>query len=91
VSPGAVIPDVTLYGREGCCLCDDALQLLLEIRERRPFELRERNIDEDDRLHREFLERIPVIEIDGRIAFELVIDARALEHALSNRQQPNPR
>ncbi len=73
---------VILYGREGCCLCDEAREMLLRIRERRPFELSERDIEADDALLRDYLERIPVIEIDGVEEFELLIDEFELERRL---------
>jgi hypothetical protein len=38
-----------------------------------PLELEERDITGDDALHRAYLERIPVITIDGREALELEI------------------
>jgi hypothetical protein len=74
---------VVLYGRPGCCLCDDARGALERIRARTPFELTERNIESDERLHRAYLERIPVITIDGEERFELLIDEGELERALS--------
>ena len=74
---------VVLYGRAGCCLCDEARQILEEIRARRPFLLEERDIDEDDELLRRYLERIPVIEIDGTEAFELIVDRGRLERRLA--------
>ena len=52
-----------------------------------PFELSERDIDGDDALLRRYLERIPVIEIDGDEAFELVIDETELRQHLG-RVQP---
>ena len=73
---------VVLYGREGCCLCDDARALLLRVRQRHPFALQERDIESDESLFRAYLERIPVVTIDGVEAFELQVDERALEHAL---------
>jgi Glutaredoxin-like domain (DUF836) len=74
--------NVVLYGREGCCLCDEAREMLLRIRARRPFALRERDIDRDDALQRAYLERIPVIEIDGVEEFELLIDEAELGRRL---------
>ena len=50
---------VVLYGRDGCCLCDDAREILLRVRARRPFVLEDRDIDEDEELLRAYLERIP--------------------------------
>jgi glutaredoxin-like protein DUF836 len=66
--------EVVLYGREGCCLCDDAREIVLRVRERRPFAFEERDIDGDDALLRAYLERIPVVTIDGVEAFELFVD-----------------
>ncbi len=69
---------VVLYGRSGCCLCDDAREVLMRARERRPFEFEERDIDGDDALLRAYLERIPVVTIDGVEAFELFVDQAEL-------------
>jgi glutaredoxin len=69
---------VVLYGRSGCCLCDDAREVLMHVRERRPFEFEERDIDGDDALLRAYLERIPVVTIDGVEAFELFVDQAEL-------------
>ncbi len=66
--------EVTLFGREGCCLCDEAREVLLRVRDQRPFILRERDIDDDDALLRAYLERIPVVTIDGVEAFEFFVD-----------------
>ena len=73
---------VVIYGRDGCCLCDDAREVLLRVRERRSFELVERDIDSDDALLRAYLERIPVVTIDGVEAFELFVDEAELERRL---------
>jgi glutaredoxin len=75
---------VTLYTREGCCLCDDAREVLREILDQHPgsFSLEECDIDDDDRLHLMYLERIPVITIDGQEAFELFVKQSELEQRL---------
>jgi glutaredoxin len=73
---------VVLYGREGCCLCDDAREVLERVRARRGFALHEYDIDADDRLLRAYLERIPVVTIDGAEAFELFVDEAELERRL---------
>ena len=75
--------EVVLYGRAGCCLCDDARRLLLHVRDDHPFALRERDIDDDDALLRAYLERIPVVTIDGVEAFELFVDEHELVRRLS--------
>jgi glutaredoxin len=81
---------VVLYGREGCCLCDDARAVLMRVRARRPFEIEERDIEQDEALHRAYLERIPVITIDGLEAFELFVDEAELERRLASLQHANP-
>jgi glutaredoxin len=66
--------EVTLFGRAGCCLCDEAREVLLRVRDQRPFVLRERDIDGDEALLRAYLERIPVVTIDGVEVFEFFVD-----------------
>ncbi len=78
---------VVLYGREGCCLCDDAREVILRVRGRVQFELREQDIEADEALHRAYLERIPVVTIDGAEAFELFVDEFELERALGPRAE----
>jgi glutaredoxin len=73
---------VALYGREGCCLCDDAREILVRVRARHPFAFEERDIDADHSLLRAYLERIPVVTIDGVEAFELFVDEAELERRL---------
>jgi hypothetical protein len=66
--------EVILFGREGCCLCDEAREVLLRVRDQHPFVLRERDIDGDEALLRAYLERIPVVTIDGVEVFEFFVD-----------------
>ena len=73
---------VVLYSREGCCLCDDARAILERVRNERPFALEERDIDSDDAMLRAYLERIPVVTIDGVEAFELFLDESELARRL---------
>ena len=75
--------EVVLYGRPGCCLCDDARELLVRVRSSHPFSLDERDIESDDALLRAYLERIPVVTIDGVEAFELFVDEHELVRRLS--------
>jgi hypothetical protein len=70
--------EVVLFGREGCCLCDEAREVLLRVRDRNPFVLHEHDIDGDEALLRAYLERIPVVTIDGVEAFELFVDEAEL-------------
>ena len=75
--------NVILYARDGCHLCEDALAIVRRVRTRIPFALEQRDIDSDDAWFKLYLERIPVLEIDGEVAFELFVDERQLERRLS--------
>ena len=78
---------VTLYGRPGCCLCDEARERLERVRARRWFELLEVDITSDDALHRRFLERIPVIALDGEEIYDFEVDEVDLARRLD---RPSP-
>jgi glutaredoxin len=83
VTGGArAVPRVTLYTRPGCHLCDEARATLARVRAELPFALEERDIELDPRLHRAYLERIPVVTIDGEEAFELELDEAAVRERL---------
>jgi glutaredoxin len=73
---------VTLYGRPGCHLCDDARAELERIRAEHPFILEEIDIEADEALLRRYLERIPVIALAGEELFDLFVDGEALRRKL---------
>jgi hypothetical protein len=73
---------VVLFGREGCCLCDEAREVLIRVRAQMPFAFEERDIESDDALLTAYLERIPVVTIDGVEAFELSVDESELRERL---------
>ncbi len=68
------LPDLVFYSRPDCSLCDEAraaVALLIADRSSRDLPVPtiiERNIEEDEALHRQLFDRIPVIELgDGRL------------------------
>jgi glutaredoxin len=69
---------LTLYGRPGCHLCDDARVVLERIGE--PFD--EVDIESDDDLLRGYLERIPVLALDGTELYDFIIDEQDLRSRL---------
>jgi glutaredoxin len=73
---------VTLYARDGCHLCDDARAALERVRATHPFRLDEVDIETDDALHARYLERIPVVALDGEELFEYFVDEEALRRTL---------
>ena len=74
--------EVTLYGRRECHLCDDAREALLRVRAVRPFELVEVDIEQDAVLFKRYLERIPVVALDGEELFDFFVDEAALSQRL---------
>ncbi len=74
---------VTLYGKPGCCLCDEARQAIAAVRAEREFELREIDVSLDPSLQREYGERIPVVAVDDHEAFEHHLDPAALAEWLA--------
>ena len=76
-------PTVVLYARPDCHLCDEARAQLEGLRaEGLAFQLEEMNIDLDDRLLARYLERIPVVALDGQIVSELGLDSGELRARL---------
>ena len=73
---------VTLYGKPGCCLCQEARQVVAEVGARLPFVLEEIDVSLDPSLHRLYGERIPVLAVDGEDVLELRVEAAALEGLL---------
>jgi hypothetical protein len=74
---------VVLYGRPDCHLCDEARAGLQRLRaDGAKFELQEVDIESDDGLLRRFLERIPVVELNGQTISELHLDQDALRARL---------
>jgi hypothetical protein len=76
------VREVVVYTRAGCHLCDDALAILERVRAEMPFALETRDIERDDALLARYLERIPVVEVDGEELFEFVVNEAELRRRL---------
>ncbi len=75
---------VTLYRRPECHLCDEAREAIAGLAtELGGIELREIDIESDEELFAAYLERIPVIEVEGEIVGELDMDPHELHLALA--------
>ncbi|MEA2360510.1 MAG: hypothetical protein QOI62_3770 [Solirubrobacteraceae bacterium] len=72
---------LVLYSRPGCHLCEDARAVLARIGH--PFE--ELDIEADDALLRRYLERIPVVVLDGAELYDYVVDEPDLRARLAAR------
>ena len=77
---------LTLFGRPGCHLCDEARESLQRVQTRVSFTIDEVDITTDDALHVRYLERIPVISLDGEDLFDYEVDEDALERLILYRE-----
>jgi glutaredoxin len=80
------VRQVVLYGKPGCCLCDEAREAVVAVQARHPFDLEEVDVSIDPELHRAYGERIPVLALDGEELFELHVEADELARRLQSEQ-----
>ncbi len=73
---------LTLYGKPGCHLCDDARAAVERVTARRDVPLEQVDISRDPVLYKRYGERIPVLELDGKTVFEFFVDEAVLERRL---------
>ena len=85
----APLPDLILYSRAGCHLCDEARDLLRAILDERARDglrtptLNEIDIESDADLERRYFSAIPVVELGGR-QVKLATSAAKLRRLLSD-------
>jgi c-di-GMP-related signal transduction protein len=73
------MPDVVVYSRPECHLCEEAIEQIVALHgEGYRFNLHEIDIESHELLLRRYLERIPVVEVDGIEVSELILDRAAL-------------
>ena len=58
---------LTLYRRDNCSLCEEALVMLEWLREDYPFELEQIDITTDEALEAKYLFEIPVVIYEGHV------------------------
>ncbi len=80
---GAPARTVTLLGRPGCHLCADARAVLERLQGELGFDLAERDIEADDATFKAYLERIPVIALDGEELYDFFVDETDLRARLA--------
>lgn len=74
---------VTVYSRAECHLCAEAVGVLVGLHaEGYRFELHEIDIESEELLLRRMLEKIPVVEINGEVVSELLLDEAAVRARL---------
>ena len=84
-SPGmAEAPDVVVYSRKGCHLCEVVKESLAKLSRRGGFSWREVDVDSDTELRRRFNDEVPVVFIDGRKAFKYRMDEQEFLRKLAS-------
>ena len=73
---------ITIYQRDGCHLCEIARAQLEQLQSDYQFELEQIDIESSDHLHRLYLERIPVIALDGEELYDFEINLPDLKSRL---------
>lgn len=61
---------VIVYAKPGCCLCDKVKEQLRRLQQQNDFSWEEVNILEDPETFSKFKEKIPVVFVNGRLAFQ---------------------
>jgi glutaredoxin len=77
------VNQVVVYSRPGCHLCEEAVDALVALRDDGyRFDLHEVDVESEEALLRRMVEKIPVVEVDGEIVSELVLDETAVRARL---------
>jgi glutaredoxin len=79
------LPEVVLYTRQGCHLCEVVKTSLVRLAGRVPFHLREIDIDTDPELVRQFNDDVPVVFLQGRKAFQHRLNEEEFLRLVSSR------
>jgi glutaredoxin len=75
---------VTLLGRAGCHLCDDAREVVLAVAGRAGASVTELDVDDDPELRAEYGDMVPVVLIDGIQHGYYTVDPDRLARALAS-------
>ncbi|MCW2874556.1 glutaredoxin family protein [Actinacidiphila oryziradicis] len=76
---------VTLIGKPGCHLCDDARVVIEKVTGELGSSVEELDITQDDELYRKYWEQIPVVLVDGEQHDFWRVDENRLRRALGAR------
>ncbi|MDF9814866.1 glutaredoxin [Streptomyces sp. SPB162] len=74
---------VTLIGKPGCHLCDDARAVIERVAGELGSRVDERDITQDEELYRKYWEQIPVVLVDGEQHDFWRVDEQRLRTALT--------
>lgn len=76
-------PEVVVYSRKGCHLCEIVKEQVQKLSRRTSFTWREVDVDSDRELQRLYNDEVPVIFINGRKAFKYRLNEQEFLKKLS--------
>jgi glutaredoxin len=77
-----VTPEVLLYTRKDCCLCDEMKAAVRAVAEKIPLRIEEIDVDRTPELAERYGSEVPVLFINGRKAFKYRVTAEELAKRL---------
>jgi glutaredoxin len=72
-----------VYGKENCCLCDDAKEILRELQAEMAFEIEEIDIYQDDELLEKYQIIIPVVQVNTDMLGYGIIEKEEIKKQLA--------
>lgn len=84
------IPQIVLYAKPSCCLCEKVRTQLAKLSEKAHFAWREVNILEDETAYSKFKHDIPVIFVNGQEVFKHHLDEKRLIQLLKQVENKDP-
>lgn len=73
---------LTLYTRNGCCLCEEMKEVVRQVAGELALEMEEINVDGAPDLKEKYGDEVPVLFIDGRKAFKIRVTEGELKKRL---------
>ncbi|MBI3014206.1 MAG: glutaredoxin family protein [Candidatus Tectomicrobia bacterium] len=81
---------VEIYGKRECHLCEEVKATLRKVQREIPFDLREIDIESTPELYETYKERIPLVFLNGRLAFKFRVDEKTLRRRLAREKGKTP-
>lgn len=89
-SSSSTDPEVVLYTRSGCHLCDEAHAFLQSEQKRFSFRLAIHDVDASPETQRRFGECVPVVLVDGQVRFRGRIQPVLWRRLMRSRNRGSP-
>jgi len=81
---------LTIYGKKGCCLCEEAKETIRRVQRDFPLRIEEVGITSDPRIYKRYRERIPVVVLQGQEVFRSKVHEITLRKKLEKILREGP-